>query len=169
MTDPNGWPDASKPGYPMNPERDGEHMMERTDDHGRVWHEVWKWRADSKPAEWQQPEFTGGFYGYEPKRLLALAARVPVYAELRYLGPCHTPAEVVALVEAAYRAGAEAMRRAAEDETDCGCAIRNTVIATMMCDGERKARRLCGHDDACLALQAAAIRALPLPKMEEKR
>jgi hypothetical protein len=70
--------------------------------------------------------------------------------------------------EAAYRAGAEAMRRAAEDATDCGCAIRNTVIAIMMCDGERKARRLCGHGDACLALQAAAIRDLPTPKMEDK-
>jgi hypothetical protein len=110
-TNPGGWPDAAKPGYPMNPERDGEHMMEWTDEHGRVWREVWKWRADSKPAEWQQPEFTGGFYGYEPKRLLALAARVPIYAELRYLGPCHTPAEVSALIEAAYQAGAEAMRR----------------------------------------------------------
>jgi hypothetical protein len=68
--------------------------------------------------------------------------------------------------EAAFAAGAEAMRRAAEDETDCGCAIRNTVIAIMMCDGERKARRLCSLD-VCLALQAAAIRDLPLPKMED--
>jgi hypothetical protein len=67
--------------------------------------------------------------------------------------------------DAAFAAGAEAMRRAAADETDCGCAIRNTVIATMRCDGERKAQRLCSLD-VCLALQAAAIRALPLPKME---
>jgi hypothetical protein len=104
MTDSNGWPDASKPGYPMNPERDGEHMMEWTDEHGRVWREVWKWRADSKPAEWQQPEFTGGFYSYEPKHLTA-----PIYAGLRYLGPCNTPADVTDLIEAARREEREAV------------------------------------------------------------
>jgi hypothetical protein len=160
-TNPGGWPKASEPGVPLNPERDGWHLVEWSVGLGRVWREVWKWRADSKPSFWLRPSFTGGPYGYEPKHLTA-----PIYASIRYLGPCHTPDEVAALVEAAYQAGAEAMRRAAEDETDCGCAIRNTVIATMMCDGERKARRLCGHDDACLALQAAAIRALPTPKME---
>jgi hypothetical protein len=59
------------------------------------------------------------------------------------------------------------MRRAAADETDCGCGIRDAVLARLdLPHGARKARHLCGHDDACLALQAAAIRALPLPKME---
>jgi hypothetical protein len=70
--------------------------------------------------------------------------------------------------ESAYRAGAEAMRRAAADETDCGCGIRDAVLARLdLPHGARKARHLCGHDDACLALQAAAIRDLPLPKMED--
>jgi hypothetical protein len=138
MTDPNGWPDASKPGYPLNPERDGAHMMEWTDERGRVWREVWKWSADSKPAEWQQPEFTGGFYSYEPKRLLALAARVSVYAELRYLGPCHTPAEVAALIEAARREAREACARviyasATRLEESAGRRRLNQVDAHVVC------------------------------------
>jgi hypothetical protein len=137
-TNPGGWPDPAKPGYPLNPERDGEHMMEWTDGHGRVWREVWKWRADSKPAEWQQPEFTGGFYSYEPKRLLTLAARVPIYAELRYLGPCHTPAEVSALVEAARREEREACARvlyasATRLEESAGRRRLNQVDAYVVC------------------------------------
>ena len=106
MTDttPGGWHDAARPGYPAKPERDGEHMIEWTDEHGRVWREVWKWRADSKPAVWQRPNFTGGPYGYEPKHLTA-----PIYAGLRYLGPCHTPAEVAAREQAAVTAYANAL------------------------------------------------------------
>ena len=106
-TNPGGRPDAAMPGYPLNPERDGEHMMEWTDEHGRVWREVWKWRTDSKPPLWLRPNFTGGPYGYEPKHLTA-----PIYASIRYLGPCHTPAEVAALVEAARREQREACERA---------------------------------------------------------
>jgi hypothetical protein len=156
MTDSNGWPDASKPGYPEKPERDGEHMMEWTDELGRVWHEVWKWRADSKPAVWQRPNFTGGPYCYEPKHLTA-----PIYAGLRYLGPCHTPAKVTALVElaiwsgrlaerdAAFAAGAEAMREQ----------------AVTACRRRLNARTYGSHENAC-EFCAEAIRALPLPKME---
>jgi hypothetical protein len=124
-TNPGGWPDAARPGYPANPERDGEHMMEWTDEHGRVWREVWKWRTDSKPPLWLRPNFTGGPYGYEPKHLTAptyasipylgpfpvrgdLNPPAPIYASIRYLGPCHTPAEVAALVDAARRDEREA-------------------------------------------------------------
>jgi hypothetical protein len=106
-TNPGGWPDAAMPGYPLHPERNGEHMMEWTDEHGRVWREVWKWRTDSKPPLWLRPNFTGGPYGYEPKHLTA-----PIYASIRYLGPCHTPAEVAALVEAARREEREACEAA---------------------------------------------------------
>ena len=111
MTDttPGGWPDAAMPGHPLHPERDGVHMMEWTDEHGRVWREVWKWRTDSKPPLWLRPNFTGGPYGYEPKHLTA-----PIYASIRYLGPCHTPAEVAALVEAARREEREACAKVAE-------------------------------------------------------
>ena len=152
MTDPNGWPDASKPGVPLNPEREGAHVLDagpdRTGERRRI---VALWTA-------------GGWLLGVGSRVLARHAANWGWL---YVGPCHTPDEVAALIEAAYQAGAEAMRRAAEDETDCGCANRNTVIATMICDGERKARRLCGLD-VCLALHAATIRDLPLPKMEDK-
>ena len=78
-------------GVPLHPECDGNHMMEWIDEHGRVWHEVWKWSAQTAPPVWLRPNFTGGPYGYEPHHLTA-----PIYNNIRYLGPCLTPAEVVA-------------------------------------------------------------------------
>ena len=129
-TNPGGWPDAARPGYPANPERDGEHMMEWTDEHGRVWREVWKWRTDSKPPLWLRPNFTGGPYGYEPKHLTA-----PIYASIRYLGPCHTPAEVAALVEAARReereANAEAARCVPIPEDACAAEAHGRISAAL--------------------------------------
>lgn len=70
--------------------------------------------------------------------------------------PCHTPAEVFALVEAARREEREAIAR----DVDCGCDVKPIVLAKLASHGEREAWRCCGqHYDACLAIQAAAIRA----------
>lgn len=43
---------------------------------------------------------------------------------------------------------------------DCGCAVRDAVLARLAGQGEKRAAYLCTHGDACCALQAAAIRAL---------
>jgi hypothetical protein len=103
MTNNNNWPDPARPGVPLNPEVDGPHMMQTTDDHGRVWLEVWAWRSSSRPQVWLRPTVNGPPYGYEPRHLTA-----PIYAGIRYLGPCLTPAEVAAQIAAAVAAEREA-------------------------------------------------------------
>lgn len=92
--DPNGWPDASKPGVPLNPERDGWHFLHHPEDLRPV---PTPW--DAAHAAW----CSGGMHS--PRGVIDLG--------YRYLGPCQTPAEVAALVAAARREGAEAMREAA--------------------------------------------------------
>jgi hypothetical protein len=84
MTDsnPGGWPD--KPGVPANPERDGDHII-RTSVGVRV---VTFWRATAQ-----------SFIGVDGSPYKA-------GSRCTYLGPCHTPAEVAAQVEAARREGA---------------------------------------------------------------
>jgi hypothetical protein len=84
MTDaPNGWPDPSRPGVPLHPERDG-----------------WHW-VDECAREWSATEQAWLDHAGDP---------VPAftYMRLRYLGPCLTRAEVAA----ALAAQAMAMRQA---------------------------------------------------------
>jgi hypothetical protein len=148
-TNPGGWPDPQRPGYPMNPERD-------VTDH---WLDI---NGDLIPARWETGKWAWGPLVFAPE----VAASDPTF---RYLGPCHTPAEVAALIEAAFAAGAKAMREAAAQDADCECGIRRDAVLARQESGDirRKARNnLCS--DVCLALNAAAIRALPLPKMEDK-
>jgi hypothetical protein len=91
--DPNGWPDASKPGVPKNPERSCTHRLAfPSGEHD------WLWRAGLRPF-WVT--HTGRLV--EPAELSSFRAR--------YLGPCLTPAEVAAERAAA----AEAMREACAD------------------------------------------------------
>lgn len=63
-----------------------------------------------------------------------------------------------------YAAGAEAMREAAALNIDCGCQERAAVLAAKP-GAERW--RACGRDP-CGALEAAAIRALPIPEAKEE-
>jgi hypothetical protein len=74
MTDttPGCWPDASKPGVPMNPERTAPHWFRTPEGHDVI---VW-WHCEATSMWWDRP---------------VQAMR------LTYLGPCHTPAEVAAL------------------------------------------------------------------------
>jgi hypothetical protein len=89
MTDQTGWPDASKPGVPLNPEKSGWHWLScRHLSNTPTPHE---WVADD--GYWvlgEGEEITDGY---------------------SYLGPCHTPAEVAAMLAEAERRG---MERAAE-------------------------------------------------------
>jgi hypothetical protein len=129
MTDPNGWPDPQRPGVPMNPERDGAHMLRRkgTD---RLRQFFW-----SAGTDWD--------------------AMTPVRAayDFCYEGACLTPAEIAARVAEARREG---MREAAE-EVDCGCPERAAVLSRLRDVGQRFARGACRHGAECCALQAAAI------------
>jgi hypothetical protein len=136
MTDTStgGWPDAARPGYPQNPERDG-----------------WHWLGDDRrpqPVLWLA-EFASWADGtmHSPQSVVGLG--------FRYLGPCLLPSEVAAQVEAARRDEREANAAL----IDCGCDNRDAVLARLESKGERYAAYLCQQGSACCALQAATIRA----------
>jgi hypothetical protein len=88
MTDPNGWPDASKPGVPMNPERDGWHWLRSPRDFVRpcLWNPIGKTWLERGSVESMNN------------------------AGWRYLGPCLTPQEVAAREQAAAVEMREAVR-----------------------------------------------------------
>lgn len=138
-------------GLPLHPERDGDHMMEWIDEHGRVWHEVWKWSAQTAPPVWLRPNFTGGPYGYEPHHLTA-----PIYNNIRYLGPCLTPAEVAAREAAAFKAGQEDMRE------------RAAYMAAMACLVEPDGGAPSAEETAVADTAARRIRALPIKEANDE-
>jgi hypothetical protein len=73
---PGGWPDAARPGYPANPERDGWHWLRN------------RWGA-TVPALWLASD---GMWRLNDANYSAKNAG----RNQEYLGPCHTPAEVAA-------------------------------------------------------------------------
>lgn len=135
MSDPNGWPDASKPGRPLNPERDGWYWLCAAVGIGAPYPMLWS--ADGKA--WDTGD--GWVFCTDP----ALTERQ------RYLGSCLTPAEVAALVAAARREGAEAMRDACA-RTAVGAPTNEPM------GGPRTDLRSGIY---------AAIRALPLPDADD--
>lgn len=84
MTAANGWPKFSEAGVPLHPERDG-----------------WHW-VDECAREWSAAEQAWLDHAGDP-------VPASTYMRFRYLGPCHTPAEV----QAREAAAAEAMREQA--------------------------------------------------------
>ena len=102
MTDQNGWPDASKPGVPLNPEREGAHVLDaapdRTGERRRI---VALWAC----GRWHP---LGTDY--------SVLARDAAGWGWQYVGPCHTPDEVAALIEAVRREEREACARVADHE-----------------------------------------------------
>jgi hypothetical protein len=137
MTDQNGWPDASKPGYPLNPDRDGWHWVDRPM-HGVL------------PMQWL--EIAGGGWVGKHTCLTALEA---TKAGWRYVGPCLTPAEVAARIEAAYREGYEDGYDAGENDATCA--------AQGITNPDSKSQDQSWQDSA-----AAITTGLPLPRMEDK-
>jgi hypothetical protein len=144
MTDPNNWPDPAKPGYPLNPERDGWHWLAQADCNPCPAY----WRAAQE--EWMQ----GGLICIGTAHVKYLCGDHFV-GGVRYIGPCLTPAEVEAREQAARREGMEE----AAQEVDCGCAARQDVLRALADVGERRAKAMCLHGYVCCALQAATIRA----------
>ena len=82
-----GWPDPSRGGVPLNPEKDGWHWVVPASSDDPI---ALRWCAQLQ------------FWLMRPHRL----------EESHYLGPCLTPAEMEEQLAAARREGAEAMREA---------------------------------------------------------
>jgi hypothetical protein len=159
-TNPGGWPDPAKPGYPANPERDGAHALRH------------KETGETSPALWLGAAIEAIWIDGDGEDISPYHA-ASLYD---YLGPCHTPAEVAALraalrdasldllaandasllhAEATYHAGAEAMRRAAQGACQAAFQPAPEMHVTTV-NAVRAGIVLCVN----------TIRALPLPKME---
>jgi hypothetical protein len=94
---PGGWPDA--PGLPLNPERDGWHWLSQC---GVLTALEWTGAySEDGRMEWH------GDVGHSPERMAL---------HFSYRGPCRTPSEVAALVEAALADGAAAERERVKQE-----------------------------------------------------
>jgi hypothetical protein len=68
MTDQNGWPDASKPGYPKHPERSGHHALRSRAQPEIVWFVEWVarqcgWRLGQGPSI--MPESLARYWTYD--------------------------------------------------------------------------------------------------------
>lgn len=143
MTDQNagGWPDPTRPGVPLNPERDGAHRLRHM-------------HADQ---EWDVLWLCGGTW-LDGSGSFSIPHAAAFYT---YLGPCLTPAEIAAREEAA----AVAMREAAAAKLDGEAAdleawaLAHPELAEAEPDfwNEQHAR----YNRA--SNMAEAIRALPLP------
>ncbi len=93
----SAWPNPDKPGFPLNPERDGWHwLMSLEEKEARPY----SWTAGGEDIVGQYQSMWWGTKWSLPD-LLAKDG-------WRYLGPCHTPADLAA----ARAEGAEAMREA---------------------------------------------------------
>lgn len=110
------------------------------------------------PGYHYQPYTT---YARKNEALAAWNRRAPSADHVPDAGKMVAPATIKAdlTVAAAYRAGAEAMRERAAEQVDCGCSWRADALAATN-KGERFVA--CGNDP-CGAIEARAIRALPLP------
>ncbi len=68
-------------------------------------------------------------------------------------------ARLVAEVATHEQAARWEVMEAAAQLVDCGCDIREAVLARLESQGEKRASYLCLHGDVCCALQAASLRA----------
>lgn len=182
MTDPHGWPDASKPGYPESPERDALRLAAEL--------EAAAVRALlDDPAPQIDPEMLKAaarmLQSVAAREAAASEACIEATARAIYQQWFEQPGWVpwvehgnstrqddarrlarralpLPAPDALSRVRAEARREGMEkaaQEVDCGCAARADVLARLATDGDKRASYLCVHGDVCCALQAAAIRA----------
>lgn len=97
-TDPHGWPDPARPGYPLHPERDGWHWLLTPDGEDAVY--FWRVAGECERGRWPD------------KWLHSIDEWSPT--DCTYLGPCILPADLAAERAAA----AEAMREACAEACD---------------------------------------------------
>lgn len=104
---PGNWPDPARPGVPANPERDGWHWLAFDRYEGPViWRSAYQFFRSSQDA-----------------RLRPIDV-----AHWRYLGPCRTPAEIAALVAAAYQRGQRDALEAAAVRAEAEPAYPNATM-----------------------------------------
>ena len=132
MTDHNGWPDAAKPGYPMNPERDGWHWV-RPNVAPAYAPECWFWIASAEVFERDASDQDDPWF--------------PTHYD--YLGPCHTPDEVAALIEAERR----------EEREACAKVLYASATRLEESAGRRRLNQVDAHAVPVLRGTADAIRA----------
>jgi len=151
MTDPNGWPDASNPGVPLNPERDGCHWLRRK---GSSTAEAWLW-TDPTAVDGFESEFRWWTdVDGDPEDM----AR-----QFDYLGPCHTPAEVAALIEAARREELDGLQASLDTiAAQRDAALKDGFLAGFQ-EGAAKEREAWATIVAELAAEAAAEGAVIAP------
>jgi hypothetical protein len=103
MTDPTGWPDPSKPGVPLNPDKDGWHWIEPKFGPKAMWPVYWCAR-------------NGGYWNWQSDD----ACDLREYAEhmqdgsWKYRGPCLTPQEIAAALAQARRDALEEAAKIAD-------------------------------------------------------
>jgi len=91
-SDPHGWPDPARPGYPANPERSGWHWLKHPEDL-RPFPSAWNAELGGWPS--------GALHS--PQGIIDLG--------FTYLAPCLPPAEVAEALAQARREGMEAAAR----------------------------------------------------------
>lgn len=104
----NGWPDDTRPGVPINPERDGWHWIRRK---GSQWHEAWRWDPD---ADGCGTEYSGAWAEADGDGVPIEMARW-----YEYVGPCLTPAEVEAARDDAWKNAVSVVQAAYDVESAC--------------------------------------------------
>lgn len=129
------WPDESKPGVPLEPERTGPHWIEdKSLNHvvAVTWCHVMEQYHDM--AQTIEPRGAAKWW--------------------RYLGPCHTPAEVAALVAQVRREAIEEAARVAKrvQEQALECSREPGLIAVIRREFQAQARGAKDAHDAILAL-----------------
>jgi hypothetical protein len=85
MSDTNNWPFPSRPGVPLNPERDG-----------------WHWLSYAAGRAVEPDRWNAAAQGWRYSGALEYTSGTRVWS---YLGPCLTPAEVAAREAAALLQG----------------------------------------------------------------
>lgn len=183
----NSWPNPDKPGVPLHPERHGWHWLawDPTWPEPAYWDGEWSQSESSnlnaKTARYMGPLYTPAEVAAREaaaaEEMRAICARAAM-VELGWNNGSVEARKAIAM-QAAHTVNAirerpipssdtlaamlaqarrEGMEEAAQ-EVDCGCDIRDAVLARLESQGEKRASYLCTHGDVCSALQAAAIRA----------
>lgn len=101
MSDANGWPDATRPGVPLNPEKLARHWLESASG------------GTLEPCFWHPTLHFWDAFGTprSPKEIMREG--------WRYLGPCLTPSEVTQRTQAASAAAWMAAREAGAEAARC--------------------------------------------------
>ncbi len=106
------WPDMTRPGVPLNPERDGWHWLQGTAETPAALE--WRFSAVGRPER--------GWYLHRAQHGVIYAQEMTLW---RYLGPCLTPSEVAAHTAAAWLAAREACAVWHEEEE---AAARSKIV-----------------------------------------